>query len=201
MSVTLKVDERFPVEIRELFSHLAGQTINMREKWTMFHALFFSSENVRLLNETAPTFFSWTQQALLDDLILSLLRMLDRLSTGQPNLVLQRLLDALSPDVRAEIGTTLKSSLHSAHLTARTLRHHRDKRIAHHDLKILVGGVPLEPTTCTDIRQTLEHIEAFLDTIYSYFVPNTQSMWDMPNITSGSDSLLAYLRLAKDRRR
>jgi AbiU2 len=165
----------------------------------MFGDLFLESpENTELLNRTASAFFAWTQQALLDDLILSLSRMLDRPKTGQQNLVLSRLLDALPSDVRTKIGSTLESSLESARSTESSLRHHRDKRIAHQDWNILlsIDGAQLKPTTCGEIRRTLEHIEAFLGTIYRHFTDSTP-MWDMPDIHGGSDSLLSCLRMAE----
>jgi hypothetical protein len=146
--------------------------------------------SVELLNRTAPGFFAWTQQALFDDMIVSLLRMLDRPSTGQSNLVLQRLLDSLSPEVKATLEPELKYSLDCANSTAQTLRHHRNKRIAHQDLNILlsIDNAQLEPTSCAKIRETLEHIEAFLGTIYTHFT-NDHFLWGMPDIHGGSASL------------
>jgi hypothetical protein len=199
VAVTLTVDKKFPKEIRNLFSHLAGQALHARVKWTMFRDLFIESpKNIELLNRTAPAFFAWTQQALLDDLIVSLSRMLDRPKTGQQNLVLRRLLDALPSGVRAKIGSTLESLLKCAETTEGRLRHHRNKPIAHQDLNTLlsIDGAQLEPTTCGEVRRTLEHIEALLGTVYTHFTDSTL-IWDMPDIHGGPDSLLSYLRMAE----
>jgi hypothetical protein len=124
--------------------------------------------------------------------------MLDRSKTGQRKMVLQTLLDALSPDVQSQIGARLEDAFNSAVSAARALRCHRNKRIAHQDLDTLLGGLQLEGITCVEIRQTLEHIEAFLGAIYSYFVPNTRFVWDFPDICGGSDSLLSRLRLVEN---
>jgi hypothetical protein len=138
------------------------------------------------------------QQALFDDMIASLARMLDPPSARDSNPVLQRLLDSLSPEVKATLEPQLKYSLECALSTAQTLRHHRNKRIAHQDLNILlsIGDAQLDPTSCAEIRQTLEHIEAFLGTIYAHFT-NSVFMWDVPDIRGGSDSLLDHLHMAQ----
>jgi hypothetical protein len=199
MAVTFITGERFPEPIKELFSHFAGQAIHAHAKWTMFRHLYVESpKNIELLNRTAPGFFALAQQALFDDMIVSLLRMLDPPSIPHSNPVLQRLLDSLSPEVKATLEPQLKYSLDCALSTAQTLRHHRNKRIAHQDLNILlsIGDAQLDPTSCAEIRQTLEHIEAFLGTIYAHFT-NSVFMWDVADIRGGSDSLLDHLRMAQ----
>jgi hypothetical protein len=115
MIARLEPDRRIPKKLRETYAHLAGNVMWTYGALEELMFLFGTSENVHLLNETAPAFFVRHQGLLIDDIALSLSRMTDEKQSGsrknpQENLTLARLLDL--PDAQCQqLRTELKKRI------------------------------------------------------------------------------------------
>jgi hypothetical protein len=101
-SMPKELDEEFRLIQHELFTIIA--------KWRTFTELYGAESNVQLLNETAPLFFRLVQDTFVDDVVLSIVRLLDPpRSMGKENLTVAHLIDHL-----AKAGHT---ALHAEALT------------------------------------------------------------------------------------
>ena len=96
-------DAQIPPEYREIYSHLCGEILRIKEKLREYRQLFSDSEqHVKLLNEAGPFLFHLIQQLFYDDLILSLSRLLDPAQSPDsitkvivPNMTFSRLVEML----------------------------------------------------------------------------------------------------------
>jgi len=202
MIARLQPDKRIPEKLRETYAHLAGNvmwTYGALEELTF---LFSTSENVHLLNETAPAFFVRHQGLLINDIALSLSRMTDEKQSGsrknpQENLTLARLLDL--PDAQCQqLRTELKKRWARISDAAKQLRTYRHKRLAHSDL-----AHHLSPSTklgadisIRSMKKLLDQISDFLSTFDCFFTGVETTSYSPPASYGDADDLIAYLKLA-----
>jgi AbiU2 len=202
MATRLEPDKRIPEKLREIYAHLAGNLIETYGALKELMFLFGTSENVKLLNETAPSFFVHHERLLVDHIILSLSRMTDEKGSGsgtntQENLSLPRLLEL--PDAKyQQLRTDLQKKWTEIKGAAKELRTYRHKFLAHADL-----AHHLSPSSklgadisIGSIRKLLDHISDFLNT-FDYFFTNVETTSYHPPATYGDESdLIAYIKLA-----
>src|SRR6266480_2975682 len=204
MIARLEPDKRIPEKLRETYAHLAGNVMWTYGSLEELMSLFGTSENVHLLNETAPAFFVRHQGLLIDDIALSLSRMTDEKQSGsrknsQENLTLARLLDL--PDAQCEqLRTELKKRWAKIRDTAKQLRTYRHKRLAHSDL-----AHHLSPSTklgadisIGSMKKLLDQISDFLSTFDCFFTGVETTSYSPPVSYGDADDLIAYLKLAID---
>jgi hypothetical protein len=174
MIARLEPDKRIPERLRETYAHLAGNVMWTYGALEELIFLFGTSENVHLLNETAPAFFARHQGLLIDDIALSLSRMTDKKQSGsrknpQENLTLARLLDL--PDAQCQLRTELKKKWAKIRDTAKQLRTYRHKRLAHSDLAhhISPSSKLGEDISIGSMEKLLDQISDFLSTFELFF--------------------------------
>jgi hypothetical protein len=207
MIARLEPDKRIPEKLRETYAHLAGNVMWTYGAFEELMFLFGTSENVDLLNETAPAFFVRYQGLLIDDIVLSLSRMTDEKQSGsrknpQENLTLARLLDL--PDAQCQqLRTELKKRWAKIRDTAKPLRTYRHKRLAHSDLAHVLspstklgGDIGSMNELLDQMKKLLDQISDFLSTFDCFFTGVETTSHSPPASYADADDLIAYLKLA-----
>jgi hypothetical protein len=130
---------------KEVFGAIDHAVSWLHAVWRTFHQLFFDKETVDLLNRAAPAAARIIQDALIDDVLLSLSRLTDPAVSGKgskqlrPNLTLEQLRPLAEATGSSKVSEHLDKALKELQDSCWALRAHRNKRIAHSDL-----GVALE---------------------------------------------------------
>jgi HEPN superfamily AbiU2-like protein len=202
MIARLEPDERIPSELREVYARLAGNVIETCGALDELVFLFTSEEIVSVLNATAGAFFVRHQRLLLNHIILSLSRMMDKQRSGslrrpQENLTLDRLLEL--PDAKyKQLRTDLESKWTEIKRGAEPLRTYRHKFLAHASLvHHLSPSTKLgDDISIASIKKLLEQISDFLNTFDCFFTGVETTSYSPPARYGDADDLIAYLKLA-----
>ena len=109
MSGVLKMSQ----ELRKVYDALDDEIGWIHAKWQIFRQVYGKDkQRVDLLNEFAPVFFRICQDALLDDVLLSLSRLLDRPDMGgRKNLSLEFLVEMVDCEEHGSLCADLKRYL------------------------------------------------------------------------------------------
>jgi len=199
MIARLEPDPKIPVELREIYGHLAGSVIETQGLFQELETLYTSEENAKLLDTTAQTFFVRHQHLLISQIILSVSRLTDEKQSGnrknpQENLTLTQLLDArvLGPErmlILQKKWTVIKAA-------TEPMRKYRHKILAHASkVHYLAPSTTLgKNITITTMRAMLEQIADYLST-FDFFFTGVDSPVNYPWTVGEAPELLAYLKL------
>lgn len=122
--------ESLPDGARDVFLHLCQELANLSIKWRLYLDLFGNEGNRALIHDTAWMAFRAIEESLRIDLIMGLSRLADPAKLmGHENLSFAKLADAISGDTR------LKQLVDDFAASCQQLLAHRNKLIAHNDLK------------------------------------------------------------------
>ena len=182
MTTTIEGDySKYPVSIREVFPHLAGEACELRQSWVVYSHLFMEKkEFTDAMAERLGGVLVMFQSLLQDAIFLSIARLTDKKDmNGKTNLSLWCLVASVQDARNAIIfGNKVKNSLDQIYADAANIRKHRHKRLAHFDLSVSLSTVALPDVVFTEIRSVMEQIEAFLNLFY----------WEFENTTMFFDS-------------
>lgn len=167
MKIRVEPDKEIPEELREIYAHLAG---NLFETYGAFDELMFlfgRTENVDLLNATAPAFFVRHERLLVEGIILSVSRMTDNKESGsgkKPSgeFIAPRLLE-LPSERYQQVEADLDKKWAAIKIAADPLRAYRHKFLAHAD-----AALHLARSTELDKAITIETMESLLDEISDF---------------------------------
>lgn len=188
----------FPANIEPLFQKLREETIWLHRDWKLFRQLYGTSESrVDLLNEVAGVFFNALQWIMLNEVILSICRLLDRPQTmGKQNLVYEAVIQALADHPLAE---TLSNTLDKLRDEAQVLMHRRNRKLAHLDRNTALFSeeVPLPGISRKNVETVLSDMRNFMNAIERCF-SNATTAYDSIITSSDGNSLTIALRKALD---
>ena len=126
-SMLKEIDEEFRLIQHELFTIIA--------KWRTFTELYGIEPNVKLLNDTAPLFFWFVQDIFLDNVILSIVRLLDPpKSMGKENLTIAHLIEHIKKAGQITLHAEALDLYSSLRADGAQLIILRNKLLAHNDL-------------------------------------------------------------------
>jgi hypothetical protein len=186
-----------PKEMEAEFRLIQHELFTIIAKWRSFVELYGTESHVDLLNNAAPVFFRIVQDIFVDDVILSILRLLDPAkSMGNDNLSIAHLIDHLAQSgvgaLHAEV-TSLHSDIRK---DSERLIKIRNKLLAHNDLSekqnrsaSLYAGVTknLIDKQIQSLCSLMNRIHSSLSDTETYY----ESACDLPD---GSPALLDALR-------
>ena len=184
--------------VEELLQAISEELGELHLKWLLFSQLYESEDVVNLLTESAPTFFGTCQSVFLDNIILSISRLTDPPKTcGKENLTLERILDSIDSsfkDLRAELQEILKVVKDSCLF----IKNHRDRRIAHSDLKTYFQDhpEPLLGITKEEIEKALLGLRTFVNKVELHFL-RIETGYEYLAVADGSSNLVGCLYDAK----
>jgi hypothetical protein len=153
----------------------------------------YKSDNEKLLEETAANFFYDLKYIFIDRFILSISRLTDLYEDKYHNLSLSiDILVKFSNENKLKCANVIKQNIHSVKEKAKPFRIHRNKRVAHKDMKIENVNQNLEIGNVNDIY---DMIGDCINKIY-FEVKNINQEWRMTT-TDDADFLIKYLELGK----
>jgi len=188
-------------KIDKLLQAISEELGELHLKWLLFSQLYEDEEIVELLNESAPTFFGVCQSVFLNDIILSISRLTDSSKTGdKENLTLARIVDIIDPS-SVQLKTELVETLEIVKNSCDFARNHRNRRVAHTDLKTYFQDhpEPLLSITREKIEEALLGLRAFVNKVELHFTQNEMG-YEYLAIAEGASSLIGCLYDAKSYR-
>ncbi len=156
-----------------VFDDLVDQVFRLKSKWLVFRELFGDKSHVDLLNKCAPATFSYYLFALLDDVSLTLTRLLTDPAEihGRENSNFEQLIRKLDPGQDQAIITSLEARLASLRQKCAAFKTRRNRLLAHRDWKTVQ---PIRPQRLSGISRAmveglLPDMESFLNEFSEYF--------------------------------
>lgn len=188
-----------PNDMKDAYERLHQEVSGLHAKWKIFRQLYSASEErIALLRDTTPGFFGLIQLVLLDDISLSISRLTDPLkSTGKDNLSLQRLVERIEAETDADFLVKTQKSIEGIQEHCSAFRVHRNRRIAHRDLKTVFGyhPEPLPNIEGKKIDDALKMIAAFMNEIQGRY-EDAETAYDQVIIQGDGDDLVFFLSQA-----
>jgi nicotinamidase-related amidase len=136
------IDPRIPTPVHELWSAIDSEVWWLHGRWIMYRQLYGTSpERIKLLNESAGTFFNILNEVLLHDVQLSLSKLGDPAGTGsRTNMTLAALVEAFKSCGELTVVAKLEPLLDKFDVSITEIRHRRNKWIAHYDRTTMLGS-------------------------------------------------------------
>jgi hypothetical protein len=184
-----EMEEEFRLIQKELFTIIA--------KWQTFVDLYGTESHVALLNNTAPLFFHIVQDIFVDNIILSVQRLLDpATSARKQTLSIAHLIDHLAQSGPAPLYSEVHDLYSNIRTNAARLKTIRDKLLAHNDLSekrnqsaSLYTGV-----TRNFIAEQITSLCKLMNKIHSSLNDTDTYYEGAANVPDGSLALLDALR-------
>jgi len=166
-------------------------------KWKHFKQVFGSDEKVKLLNETAPVFFSYLWNLMLFDILLSISRLTDPPKTRVKSIVKENLsFDNLVSEIKdASLRNQVSQQIIALKGKVKAVKTWRDEKIAHNDLLRQMKQIPLPTIQVSEITNALVLIRGIMNVFHQQF--NFQTvLYQMCFETESGDgeSLMYYLK-------
>jgi len=179
-----------------VYHELSNEVAWLHAKWNQYRQLFgHSPKRVDLLNSAASHFFRIVQDALWDDIILHLARLMDPLrSSGKTNLTLRRLPGVIpDPNLKREVEKLIEAAL----TTSSFARDWRNRKLAHIDLELALetGVEPLAGVSREKIEGALAAFRAVLNKLATIYWESETAYEHFIASGGEGDSLVYYLRL------
>lgn len=156
-----------PSKFVDLFKRINHEVVWMHFVWSIFRQLYGSEESVAVLNTSGGAAALVIQESLLDDVMLSLARLLDPPSSGKnkDNLVIEALrpLVVLLNDVKQV--DAFDNALRNMRDSSRKIFEHRNKRIAHSDMGVSLAMSKLPGVSRNEIQEVLHHCHEVMNVI------------------------------------
>jgi hypothetical protein len=172
---------------------LWAECTHLHMTWKEYVVLFGTSEeNVDLLNRAAPAFSKMIQDALWENVLMHLCRLIDSRSTlGKENLTIRRLPELISGSLKIEVEQAISDVLKSCDFA----KDWRNRRISHSDLDLSMGASsqPLADASRAKVREALKGLCKVLNLVEGHYTDSTV-MYDFIEPRGGSKSLLYVLK-------
>lgn len=187
--------------LESVFECVNRSVIQLSFRWKIFCQLFDSGpDNIALLNASGAEVFGLFQRLALDDVIMALSRLTDPASSGRNKsdenanikYLLQNATDSLDQDTNAE----LQASLARLEDHVKNLRVHRNKALAHADLRHTLNPDALPQVLYDDLEGAMKECRNLMGKLGKLLFACTCTYEVIiPFGRSGSD-LLSLLRKA-----
>jgi hypothetical protein len=183
--------------LNQLFDVLDRDLTWLRIRWQMYEQLYASGAlRIRLLNDSASTFFVDLQRILIDDMILGTCRMTDPAGSGKRRkATMKDLIRAVDEEDLGELSARLRAQLRTIESINEPLRIHRNKRIGHRDRKTALEPKknPLPNVTIKQIDGVLKEIGEFLHIFQLYF-GDSSTIYDSVTVPNDAEVLIERLK-------
>jgi AbiU2 len=155
-----------PPQLARAFKSLWEDAVWLYREWEVFHSLFGESRDiVDLMNSSAPDFFRLVQDLLRQALILGICRLTDKPTSDK--LVLRSLLKHIDAKTRGALKTEVGKKLDELERGCKTIRKHRNKKIAHTDgkVRLAAAGAGLPEILYGEIRIAVDRIAKVMNAV------------------------------------
>jgi hypothetical protein len=180
-------------ELGPIFHAISNELTWVHWRWNQYRILFGEKpSHIELLNESAPFFFRVIQDALFEETLLGISRLIGPpQSVGKPNLTIRRLTPLCEPKIRDQIETLVGVAKDAGEFA----NDWRNRHIAHRDLDLALGrpAKMLETATREKVEASLSALRDVLNTIEHEYCKGTITLYYSPT-PSDARSLLHVLR-------
>jgi len=192
----LKSKPPISAELREKLDAIDQEVVLLHFKWTYLKQLFGSEKSVAIVNATAPSIFSVIEEAMFNDILLTLMRLVDPpKSKNGANLSLRNIAADLSdPELKQQVQL-LEVQIRDK---AKDIKVWRDKKLAHNDLlKHLKKSAPVPAIQISELTAALELVRKAMNLIHGYF-SDTTVLYDQCITEKDGNALLFLLEYGLD---
>ena len=156
------------IELGLRFHELERSFVHLQVLWLQYRALYAEEDNVALLNRTAGLAFMLIQDEVWDGVMLRIARLTDPVQQrGNDNLTLFSM-PPLIPD--ADLKTEVMAACKDAKTKADSIRVHRNKRLAHLDLRYALDqSEPLSGVSRADIELVLTSMREVFNLVHGHY--------------------------------
>jgi len=178
------------------YSSLFHEITALHLYWNEFIEFFGTNDKrIKRLNQAAPGFFQMLQEQQFETNMSHMARLTDSpKSMGRENLTVRSLPDLVTDQA---LKDTLRVSVDDALQKTKFCRDWRNRRFAHHDLKLAIGdgqATPLARATKEQVAEALQSLADLLNVLERHFYKNVCSFADIaPH--NGAATLLHLLGL------
>jgi AbiU2 len=179
-------------ELGELFFRYWHECVWLHLKWEEFVVLFGTSpERIELLNCAAKSFFRTVQDALWNDVLLHICRLIDPpQSMGKDNLTLRRLPAIVEPALQAQVVSLLDTCLAKCEFATDW----RKRYLAHRDLHLSLqrSAKPLAPASRKQVSEAIASMGSLLNAVQLHY-QQSETWWAGPIAPLGNAEALLYV--------
>lgn len=167
-----------PADLAEIHEKIGNEISYLYTKWKQFKFLYFGDEQTRELMQYAADFYFTIQfEVSLDDFILRVSRLTDPAESfrdpDRPNLTLKRLAGMI-PVGDDSLKNGVDRRIKEIDAKCKSFKQHRNKRIAHNDLKTMLKANPLPKIALDDGDIILSAFAGLLNEIEMFYDKNSQ---------------------------
>jgi len=163
-------------------------------RWGIYSKLYRADPRKRaLLSWGAPGLFGMLDQAILDSIVLNLVKLLDPAGSRRQG---NASFDRLAKTVRSSrLSTRITAALQPALSFADAFRVRRNKHLAHADLRVAQGRFPKEwpNKTINDLEVALGSLGATLNAVSEHYGLDVVDFKGFGDMASGVDELVSRL--------
>jgi hypothetical protein len=167
-----RITKGIPKEIAVIYKHLYNEVCWLDYHWLIYCQLYTNEPNVKLLNESAPSFFRICQDIFADYVLLTISRLTDPHQTfKKDNLSFAQLVNRVDGTSYPALKKRLEKHLTKLAKTCEFARKARNKRIAHNDLttKLKVSNSLMTISIKNKIDMTRKGFHKLLNEVEEYF--------------------------------
>ena len=187
-------------ELKEAFEKAQQELTHLYYRWIMFVQMFGgNAHRIDVINRTSSNLLMEFHWLVLDNMVLSLSKLTDPAGMrGNSNLSLPYLIDEIEKTDKKDIVPELKATLEELNAAVEHFRKIRNKRIAHNDLAVVLGGdeSTLPGVSRADVNNALKLTGDFLNKIEVTFF-NSTTGYDLTILPLTNDGRSLIIRLQK----
>lgn len=193
-----------PETVRPLYDILYEEVLWLHVKWKILTQLHpYDNEQAELLNQTAFMFFFVTRKVLLNDILVSIGRLLDPAKDRNfENASFDQLVTWLEVNNYPELSTCLGKKLFDIKCKAEHLKAFRNKKIAHLDLYLAIEDeaktVIMPRVQKEEIDIIIKSVQDFMNTFVQHF-DNYEVRFQDTTIDGDGKALIAAIERGRQR--
>lgn len=179
-----------------LFGKLSERLVELSALWDIYVEVFGTNQTrIDILNKAAPTFTATIHNNFLDSVILGICRLVDPPGDGsRQNITFRRLTDKIPADHKLVVSGDVDRLLNAAIESAKPLRVHRHKRIAHASLDEAVGVAVLPKVSRSDISNAITAGQNLMNAL-TLSECNGVTLFDAVSHNNDGIALVCYVQL------
>lgn len=177
------------------FEVFSNQVQHVHWLWCEYSSLYRGGDvavKLELMNQAARNFFYLVQQSWLDELFLSVGRLLDRSTVcGETTVGVNYVFEQISDNVLEQKARLLRDEMKALYDAG--VKSWRNQRIAHNDLKSLLRQKTLPDVPLGDLESLVMKLEIFANLISAHYY-DEQCGYSQVTVIAGAEKLLRVLR-------
>lgn len=159
-------------QAKEVYQKIYRKVLILHNYLQLYKQVYGSKESIEVINDSANSFFAMNQSIFVDNLILSIVRLLDPAQMGgYENLSLSKLIELIEDENNSSecLTNCLKKLLEAIQNIVKPLNTHRNKGIAHFDLKVIKNGTASLPDFEDNLYEAVDYLDRFMNEISLYY--------------------------------